>query len=156
MAEKKTTSRAQKAVKDVKQKSGASASGKGGKKTVAETKQPQSKPAAGGVKIPPRYICALVALGLFVLFLVMALKPDGALLTFLKGFLFGTIGKAAFYIAIPALLYLFVILAFSGKQPVKARAISLIAFILICGCVHHLVVNNQSFVGGFAVLADLY
>ena len=155
MAEKKNASKAQKAVKDVKQKNTASNTA-AKKSTASGSKKNAPQPAAAEPKIPGRAVAAAVVLGLFVLFLVIAIKPDGALLTVLQGILFGTIGKAAFYFSIPALLYLFVILAFSGKQPVKMRSVCLIAFVLICGCIHHLFVNNQTFVGGFAVIADLY
>ena len=151
MAEKKNTSRAQKAVKDVK-KSNASS----GKSSTAGSKKNHPSPAPEEPKVPSRWIGAAVALGLFVLFLVIAVKPEGALLEFFRSILFGTIGKAAFYFAIPALLYLFVIQMFSGKQPVKMRSICLIAFVLICGCIYHLGVNNQTFVGGLVIFGDLW
>ncbi|MBO4938321.1 MAG: DNA translocase FtsK [Oscillospiraceae bacterium] len=47
-------------------------------------------------------------------------------------------------------------MAFSGKQPVKMRSICLVVFVLICGCIHHLLANNQTFKGGILVIADLY
>ena len=150
MAEKKTASKAQKAVDDAKQKNKTS----GGKKPAPKKDPPAPKAKESG--LPPRYLWAAVSLGLFIMFLVMAVKPDGALLTLLRDFLFGIFGKAAFYFSIPALLYLFVILAFSGKQPVRLRSYCLIAFVLLCGCIHHLLVNNQTFAGGFDVVAGLY
>ena len=157
MAEKKNTSRAQKVVTDVKQKNSASNTKSGaGKSAASNSKKSGAQPAPADSKIPGRYMGAAVVLGLFIIFLIIAVRPDGSLLTFLRGILFGTIGKAAFYISIPALLYLFVILAFSGKQPVKMRGICLIVFVLICGCAQHLMVNNQTFEGGLTVVAGLY
>ena len=154
MAEKKTTSKAQKAVADAKQKNQSSG---GTKKTPASTsKKAAPTPAPKQTQLPPRYLWAVISLGIFVLLLVMAVKPDGSLLPFLRDFLFGTLGKAAFYFAIPGSLYLFVILAFSGKQPVKMRSICLIVFVLLCSCIYHLVVNNQSLEGGFKVISGMY
>ena len=138
MAEKKSSSKAQKAVEDAKLK-GKSSGSSGGKKSAPKKTTPAPKQPVE-TKLPSRYLWAAVSLGLFIMFFVMAVKPDGALLTLFRDFLFGIFGKAAFYFSIPALLYLFVILAFSGKQPVKLRSYCLIAFVLLCGCIHHLLV----------------
>ena len=151
MAQKKNASQAKKAVKDVKEKNRSSGSQKKSSAKAAAVKAPAKEHG-----IPPRAMGAVISLGLFVVFLIIAINPEGALLTFLQTLVYGTFGKASFYISIPALLYLFVIFAFSGKQPVKMRAICLIAFVLICGCFHHLLVNNQTFVGGLVVIGDLY
>ena len=151
MAEKKSSSRAQKAVKEVK-KSNVSSK----KSSSSGSKKKPPAPVAEESKVPGRWIGAAVALGLFILFLVIGVKPEGALLEFFRSILFGTIGKAAFYFAIPALLYLFIILAFSGKQPVKMRCICVIAFVLLCGCIYHLSVNNQTFAGGLVIFGDLW
>ena len=156
MAENKSSSRAQKAVTEVKKNNSASKknSSSGSKNTSSKKNSPA--PVVEKTKVPGRWIGAAVALGLFILFLVIGVKPEGALLQVLRSILLGTIGKAAFYFAIPALLYLFVIYAFSGKQPVKMRAICLIVFVLLCGCIYHLSVNNQTFVGGLVVFGDLW
>ena len=155
MAEKKTSSRAQKAVTDVKRKntaSGASNSKKSGSK--GQKALPSAVPEDN--RLPVRAILAVVCAGLFILFLVIGIKPDGALLRLFQSILFGLIGKVGFYFSIPALLYLFVILVSSGKNPVKMRGICLIIFVMLCGCIYHLSVNNQTFIGGFKLLGDLY
>ena len=85
-------------------------------------------------KIPLRLISSAVCLALFVLFLVMLFNPDGALVKLFYGFVLGLMGRVAFYIAIPALLYLFMIHAFSGKRPIVMRSVCLICFVLLCGC----------------------
>ena len=151
MAEKKSSSRAQKAVTDVKKNNASSK-----KSSSSSSKKTPPAPVLEEPKVPGRWGSAAVALGLFILFLVIGVKPEGALLEFLRSILFGTIGKAAFYFAIPGLLYLFIILAFSGKQPVKMRCICLMAFVLVCGCIYHLSVNNQTFVGGLVIFGDLW
>ena len=155
MAEKQSTSRAQKAVSDVKKKSGSSA-GTTKKNTASDSKKKVSAPPKEEPMIPLRVKLAVVTLGLFVLFLVMGTKPEGAFLEVIRAVLFGLMGKAAFYTAIPALLYLFIIVVSSKGQPIKMRSICLISFVLLVGSIYHLYVNNQTFVGGVSVLSDLY
>ena len=158
MAEKKTSSRAQKVVTDVKRKNTASSNSnsKSTKKTASGGQKALPTAVPEDNRLPVRVILAVVSAGLFILFLVIGIKPDGALLKLLQSILFGLIGKVGFYFAIPALLYLFVILVSSGKRPVKMRSICLISFVLICGCIFHLSVNNQTFVGGIKIFGDLY
>ena len=152
MAAKKTSSRAQKAVTDVKRKNTASSTSnsKSSGKKALPTAVPEDN------RLPIRAILAFVCAGLFVLFLIIGIKPDGALLRLFQNILFGLFGKVGFYFSIPALLYLFVILVSSRKRPVRMRCFSLIAFVVLCGCIFHLSVNNQTFIGGIKVLGDLY
>ena len=158
MADKKTSSRAQKAVTDVKRKNTAlsTSNSKSSKKTSSGNHKPVPTAVPEDNRLPVRFILSAVSAGLFVLFLVIGIKPDGALLRLFQSILFGLIGKVGFYFAIPVLLYLFIILISSGKNPVKMRCISLISFVLFCGCIFHMIVNNQSFIGGLKVLGDLY
>ena len=107
--------------------------------------------------IPVRLITSVISLSLFVLFLVMFLWPEGMLVEIiLLPFIQGLIGKAGFYIAIPALLYLFVIQAFSGKRPVILRSVCLIVFVLICGCIHQIALPNPEAPSVGAMLGVLY
>ena len=160
MAEKQSTSRAQKAVSEVKRKSASTGKnvgtkGAAPKQTTSDGKNNKAS-ATRSAGIPSRAVGAAASILLFIVFLVIAIKPDGALLQVFQSVLLGTIGKAGFYFAIPGLLYLFIIFAFSGKQPVKMRAICLISFVLLSSCIYHLAVNNQTFVGGLSVVSDLY
>ena len=154
MADKKQLSRAEKAVSAMKQKKTATRknssnkNNKKGKQTAA--------PVATEPSIPVRFITAVVCLGLFVLFSVVALNPEGELVTFFGDLIMGMIGNAAFLVAIPVLLYLFVIQAFSGKKPVLGRSMSLIAFILLTGCIAHLFADPQYLPNDLSVVAELY
>ena len=156
MAAKKTSSRAQKAVTDVKRKTPASSTST--KSTGKKNSKPETllSSVPEDNRIPMRYIAAAVSAGLFILFFVTAIKPDGVLLQAVQSLLFGLVGKVGFYFSIPATLYLFIILVSSGKHPVKARCYSLISFVLLCGCIFHLIVNNQTFIGGIKIVGDLY
>ena len=128
MAEQKSKSQAQKAAQAKSQKAKDSA------------KKTEKKSLPNDTQIPVRLITSVVCASLFIMFLVMFLNPDGALLELLLGFVLGLIGQVAFYVSIPALLYLFVIQAFSGKRPVIMRSVCMICFILICGCIHQVAV----------------
>ena len=154
MAEKKTSSRALKAVTDVKRKNTASTTSNSKASKNSQKALPTAVPSDN--RLPLRLILAAVSAGMFVLFLVIAIKADGVLLQMFQKLFFGLIGKVGFYFSIPALLYIFIILITSGKRPVKMRCYSLITFVLFCGCIFHLSVNNQTFIGGFKVLLDLF
>ena len=141
MAQKKTTTQAQKA---------ASKSGSAKKNKKKETQQEQP------FRFPPRVISSVICGGLFILFLVIFMNQDGALTKLLYQFLLGLFGEICFYVSIPALLYMFMIQAFSGKRPVIMRSISLGAFVLICGCIAHLMMPTGELSKGIKLLGDLY
>ncbi len=149
MAEEKKKTQAQKAASGTKSSSGTKRTTSTSKKSTASKQEPELN------AIPVRLITSVSTLAVFLVFLVMFLQPEGALIVALMSFVHGLIGKAAFYVAIPALLYLFIIQAFSGKKPVILRSTCLLSFILICGCL------SQSFLdsnipSGFAVVSALY
>ena len=102
------------------------------KKTAAK-KVEASKEKAPKTRLPARAVASIVSISLFVIFLLMSLFPKGDAVVGLLKLIYGLIGKTSFYIAIPALLYMFVIQAFSGKRPVMMRSICLIVFVLLCG-----------------------
>ena len=138
MAEKNRKSQAQKVVSASKQKQSKSNS----KKYTTKPDQKQVKKEEP-LNIPMRYTMAALCLILFVLFLVIAWNPEGALVKLIGHFLTGLIGKTAFLVSIPALLYLFFILAFSKNRPVLMRSICVILFILMGGCISHLISNVE-------------
>ena len=120
------------------------------KKTASTPKKDSDKVEER--KIPIRFITSSVFLGLFVLFLVIFLWPEGLLLEIIESIICGLIGRVGFVVAIPALLYMFLIHAFSGRRPVKMRTICLASFVFICGCVGHLVMNPGLDFGEFVKL----
>ncbi len=152
MAEEKKKTQAQKAASGKKPTSGTnktSAASKG-KKTASKNQTPELT-----ATIPVRLITSVASLAAFLVLLVMFLQPEGALIMALMGFVQGLIGKTAFYVAIPALLYLFVIQAFSGKKPVILRSTCLLCFIGICGCLSQSFLNSNP-PSGFAIVSYLY
>ena len=166
MAEKKHQSQAEKAANEAKKKSAGS-----GSLSNSKTKSPSPKAAAKksekaekkanvnteyDAPIPNSVMIAILSLCLFVLLLVTAIKPDGALLKVIRSVLMGLIGQAGFYFSIPVLLYLFMIHTFGRKTRVTMRSICALAFLFLCGAVYHLTVQTQGMAQGMALIADLY
>ena len=153
MADTKKKSQAQKAA------SGNKSSKSAPKKTAAKKPAANTKAAAKtnepGFQIPVRLLTSVICIGLFILFLVMFFNPEGQLIVLLQNLILGFIGGVSFYVAIPGLLYLFVIQAFSGKRPILLRSISMICFILLCGCISQLGLNT-TLPEGLGVIAVLW
>jgi len=157
MAEKK--SRAEKIVSDSKKKAASpkSMDNSKTKSTQKNTKQP-FKAANDKYEnpIPTTFVTAFVSIALFVLFLMIAINPDGALLKFVQNVVLGLIGKAGFYFAIPGFLYLFFINAFGRKAAVRMRNFCVVVFVLCCGCLFHLSMPTAFMDQGLAMIPDLY
>ena len=114
-----------------------------GKKTAANN----------GVAIPVRLITSFVFLVLFIVLLVSSFGQEGYAIAFITSLVCGLIGRVAFVVSIPVLLYLFVIHAFSGKRPVIMRTVCLLSFTVICGCIAHLSLDPDSRI---KMISDLY
>jgi len=151
MSEQKYKSQADKAAAPKKKKVSKSAPKKESKKAKVSV---NSVPAER--KIPVRLISSVLFLGLFILFLVIFFRPEGALIKLLESIFLGFIGKTGFFVAIPGLLYLFIIHAFSGSRPVKMRSICIGTFVLLCGCIAHLSLNPNALPTGWALIEELY
>ena len=152
MAQTNRPSQAEKAAAEAKRKS-AAGNKSSTKKLAAKTTE---KKTTDGIQIPFRLITSAVCIALFILFLVMLFNPDGALVKLFHSFVLGLIGRASFYISIPALLYLFIIHAFSAKRPILMRSVCLISFVLICGCIFHLGLHTGDLGKGLKFIGNLY
>lgn len=106
--------------------------------------------------VPLRVITSLSFLGGFVLLLIMFFVREstdgGVLIKFLANLICGFIGRFGFAVSIPALLYLFVIHAFSGDRPVAMRTTCVVIFIVVCSCISHLV-SSASQANAFDLVA---
>jgi len=151
MAEQKKKSQAERAVLNKQQKSGKNTA-TSGKKPSKETAKKETAQGA----LPIRFISAAICLGLFILFLVMFLKPEGVFIEFILGAVLGIFGKVGFYVAVPALLYLFVIHAFSTNRPIILRSVCLVCFVVCCGCISQLNMTTDAYASGISVLGSLY
>lgn len=137
MAQTKKKSQAQKAASGSKKKSSDKSTKKKNNAKAVQTQMEMDQ----SLSIPVRYSLAALCLILFVLFLVIQWNPEGALVKLIGQVLTGLVGETAFLVAIPGLLYLFVILAFSKHRPVVMRSICVIVFIVMCGCISHLALH---------------
>jgi len=132
------------------------------KNTTTKKEKKKSTPQSPKVRteyergIPASTIVAIVSFILFVLFLVICIKPEGMILKAINDLLTGLIGLAGFYFSVPALLYLFIINTFGRKNAVTMRSICTVAFVFCCGCIFHLAVQTQGIASGFALFPDLY
>ena len=103
------SSQAQKAASDSKKKSAAkSGSAKNATKSAsAKNTSPKVQNKDFQRSISTNGAVALSCLGLFVLFLVISINPDGVFLQVFQSFFLGLFGKVGFYFSIPAFLYIF-------------------------------------------------
>ena len=159
MAEKKTT-QAEMAAAGAKKKpasgksTGRATSSKPPKKKSAEKVKKSNQDFSGSLS--PNVLAAVVSLVLLILFVVIAVNPEGALLKLLQSVILGLLGQAAFYFSIPALMYLFIIQTLGRKHSPTMRSVCLILFVFFSGSIFHLVVQDQGMAEGFAVIGDLY
>ncbi len=149
MAELKKKSQAERAASAAKAKKNTPSEKNGANN---KGKKPESKET----EIPVRLISSLIFISLFVLFFVMFINPDGVVIQIFDKFVHGLIGSIGFFVSIPVFLYLFIIHALSGKRPVKMRTICLLLFVLVCGCLNHLLLNPHNLKGGLGVIGDLF
>ena len=152
MAEKKHKSQAERAASNAKSKKNSSSAAK----NTGKTQEKKVYAATNPNPIPVRLITSLTFLGLFVSLLIIIIWPVGGIIQPLNQLIHGLFGRFGFAVLIPILLYLFLIHTFSGKRPVLMRSICLGAFVLICGCFAHLVLNPPIDPSGSAVIAELY
>ena len=110
-------------------------------------------------QIPVRFFTSAACLICFALLLVALLSSDGWIVFLFKKIFVSLFGQVAFYVAIPALLYLFTIQAFSGKRPVILRSVSLLSFVAICGCISQtamLIANGDYLPSDMGVISALF
>ena len=159
---KKSTSKAEKTVQDSKKKaSAATASSKSSGKKTAAKKPPAVKknpkvsteyenPISSGVT------GGIVCLFLFVLFVMILFKAEGALLLVTKSIVLGFLGEAGLLFFTPVFLYIAVINLFGRKIAVKMRSVCAVLFAFLCGVIYHLIVSSLSIADGIDVIPQLF
>lgn len=160
MAKKNSASRAEKIVSDAKKKTSAANSTSKSKKSAKKAPAPAKKTPKVNTEydqpISSGALTAIVSLLLLILFVIISINPEGALLMIVRSVVLGLIGQAGFYFAIPAFLYLFTINVFGRKKALRMRSACTILFVFLCGVIYHLIAQKQPMTEGFAILADLY
>ena len=153
MAEKKQ-SQAEKAAAAKKSKTSHTSPAK----KYSITKNTNKPATTETLQIPVRLITSTVCLLSFFLLLFAFLNPEAVFLGLIRSLVMSLIGQVAFYVAIPALLYLFAIQAFSGKRPVILRSVCLLCFVAICGCITQIAMlmdEGYTLPTGMALLSEL-
>ena len=107
-------------------------------------------------KIPLRLISASAFLGLFILFIVVFFNSNGLFPGMIEKMAHGLFGRVGYIVSIPAFLYLFVIHAFSKGRPVKMRSICIGCFVIICGCISHLLLAKSQSADVYMSVSELY
>ena len=158
MAKKKPSSQAEKIVTDTKRKAPPSKSNskkKPPKKAANSKKAPKVRTEYEN-PVSSSLVTALISFCLFVLFALICVKPEGALLMVVRSVVLGLVGRAGFYFLIPALLYLSIINLFGRKIAVRMRSVCAVLFALLCGVIYHLVVAGQVQVEPVRLVGYLY
>lgn len=156
MAEKKHTSKAEQRVNETKKKVSSTGTASKPKKKPAPAKKNPAVKTEYENPISSNFIVAFLSIALFVLFVIIAINPDGVLLRFVKSIILGLLGQAGFYFAIPCFLYLFVIHTFGRKSSVRMRSACVIAFAFFSGMLFHLIVEGGDIPQGLDAFGRLY
>lgn len=106
--------------------------------------------------IPVRVVSSIVIILLFIIFLVALVIPEGFLVAALNGLLHGLLGRAAYIVLVLALLYMFVIHAFSPGKPITMRTVCLLCFVASCGCIAHLTFPEVQYQSFAEAVSELY
>ena len=147
-SKKKSTSRADKEVSSVKKKSAA-------QKSAAEKKN-KGRSVDDERVISHNGAMALTCLGLFILNMVIAIRPEGMILQVLHHMILGLVGQLGFYVSIPALFYLFWIHTFGKKKALAMRTVSVILFILFMGCFQQFFLPGVDYGTGFSSIKNIF
>ncbi len=155
MANKNPSSRAEKAVSNAKKKTAAPA-----KTTAPKTprKPPVVKTGEEAARLPKNASVAIFSFLLFVIFLVASAVPEGkgVLLELLRSLVEGLIGQVGFFFSIPALLYLSLLHVFYPRQANQFSRICVWAFVFLCSCIHHLMVQPEGLAVDFSLIPALF
>ena len=131
-------------------------SAKGKKAKNSQNGKQTGKNSSENNSIPIRVISSIVILLLFIVFLVALVIPEGFLVTALNSLLHGLLGRAAYILLVLALLYMFVIHAFSPGKPITMRTICLLCFVLSCGCIAQLTFPKVQYQDVSNAISELY
>ena len=126
-------------------------------KSKAAAKAEVAKPASriklpGDAAFPLRYAFAVACGILLLVFISTFFSDQGLLLQWIVAGFTGLFGRNVYYISIPALCYLIWLQLSSRGQRVRGRSFSIIGFVLIFGCLSHLVSDPELKAEGFAKL----
>ena len=133
---------------------------KGGKSDAAAKKEAkkESRPATkGDAAFPLRYAFAGCCALLLLIFVSVFFTGEGVILKWFVDVISGLFGKNVYYISMLALPYLIWIQIFSKNQKVRGRSFSIVGFVMLYGCISHLVAAPEIEAKGFwGILVERY
>ena len=122
-------------------------------KSEAAAKKEERKAAKignrGNAAFPLRYAFAGFCALLLLIFVSVYFTDEGAILKWFVSVLCGLFGRNVYYISMPALAYLIWIQLTSRNQKVRGRSFSIFGFVLIYGCISHLIAAPETSDGNF-------
>ena len=159
MAEEKLT-QAQKA-QSARSKNNPKPNVPAGKSAGKSSKKPAPVPEQLEIQDPKslmsrRLVSSGIYLGLFALFLVIAMNQDGWFLLLVRNLFQGLFGNVAFYIAVPMFLFLAIIQFSGGPEPVKLRSVCALVFVFLCGVISHLAICRMDLGENMVFFTNLY
>ena len=109
-----------------------------------------------GTGLPMKTMCGLGCLLLFVILLIVMIRPDGALILAVKSLIYGFFGSVGFFFLVPVTLAYGIILIVTNDKPFAPRSICLFAFVLCCGAISHLLMDMPAYEGFFGLIGTLF
>ena len=107
-------------------------------------------------EIPLRYIFAGICAVLLMVFICVYFADGGFILQWVVGVYTGLLGRNVYLLTMPALLCLIWIQLASRNQRVRKRTVCLIFFVLLFGCLSHLVAGQAVSELGWELVKELY
>ncbi len=120
-----------------------------------KTKLPEPKPKRAGT-FPLRYLAAIGCGVCLMVFVFAFLTGEGVLLTMVVDLFCGLFGRSSYYMAMPVLAVLVVLLSFSKGKRVRGRGLCLLAFNFLFGCICHAAAKPKLTQEGLGQVAELY
>ena len=93
----------------------------------------------GNAAFPLRYAIAAFCAIVLLIFVSVLFSGEGLVLQWIVSVVKGLFGKNFYYICIPALIYLIILLLGSKGQPVRGRFFCILGFVFLFGCISHVI-----------------
>ena len=133
--------------------------GKAARSEAAPKKEAKKDPRSvlkGDAAFPLRYAFAVFCALLLLIFASVFFTGEGLILKWFVDFVSGLFGRNVYYISMPALACLIWVQIFSRNQKVRGRSFSIVGFVLLYGCISHLIAAPKLQQTGLAAFAERY
>ncbi len=168
MAEKKTKAEQVAASKKVRKIGGTEPPKKGAKAAAEPEKKAQKSPRLrvlefdpkagirGDSAIPLRYVAAAICALVLMIFTFAFFTGEGVLLTLAVNVFSGLFGRWCYYLSMPVLAIMIVLLLMSKGKRVRGRTFCLMAITFLFGCICHAVLYPSLTEEGMGTVGQMY